>query len=369
VNPAETIARPAGHLAGIHMLRGIAALMVFLFHLHYVGKIPLPQQWSLIASRGGMGVELFFVLSAFSLLYSNQQYVQTHDSKWILVYLTKRFFRIAPLFYVMLIVHCLLILYAFNGKLDFQRILMSVLFIFNFAPKEAEGIVWASWSIGVEMVFYALLPVLMVAVRSLRSAVVLWSLAVLGSYIFRRALEADAGLPPGYAHYAFVSQLGVFCGGIVGYWSYSKFSVASEMTKRKLWWLALALGPVLTLFMLTDEAIFLVSAGRPDMQLLGLSFGFIAALSAISSKKWMAHRVFQHIGERSYSIYLIHAVIIYLMAPLTRGLYEICYPTLGGYGFGICALLVLGPTLIVSELTYRIVEVPGIALGRRWVRD
>jgi peptidoglycan/LPS O-acetylase OafA/YrhL len=203
----------------------------------------------------------------------------------------------------------------------------------------------------------------------LRSAVVLWSLAVLGSYIFRRALEADAGLPPGYAHYAFVSQLGVFCGGIVGYWSYSKFSVASEMTKRKLWWLALALGPVLTLFMLTDEAIFLVSAGRPDMQLLGLSFGFIAALSAISSKKWMAHRVFQHIGERSYSIYLIHAVIIYLMAPLTRGLYEICYPTLGGYGFGICALLVLGPTLIVSELTYRIVEVPGIALGRRWVRD
>ena len=67
------LAGGASHLAGIHALRGIAALMVFCFHLHYVGLIPLPKSWGLIASRGGLGVELFFVLSAFSLLYSNQK--------------------------------------------------------------------------------------------------------------------------------------------------------------------------------------------------------------------------------------------------------------------------------------------------------
>lgn len=364
------LAGGANHLAGIHALRGIAALMVFCFHLHYVGQIPLPKSWGLIASHGGTGVELFFVLSAFSLLYSSQKYLQIGDSQWILSYLTKRFFRIAPLFYAMLVVHCLLILYVFNGKLDVQRIILSVLFIFNFVPKEAEGIVWASWSIGVEMVFYALLPLLMVTIRSLRTAVVLWFVAVLASYIYRRVLEADSAIPPGYAHYAFMSQLGVFCGGILGYWTFEKIKSSTDVMRKKLWWVAVMLGPVLAIFLLSDVARFLVAPGRPDTQLWGLSFGFIAVLTAVSAKSWMAHPVLQHFGERSYSIYLTHAVIIYLTGPLVRRLYELCYPTLGGYGFAVCAMVVLIPTLLVSELTYRLIEVRGVVFGKqRLVRN
>jgi peptidoglycan/LPS O-acetylase OafA/YrhL len=357
----------ANHLAGIHALRGIAALMVFCFHLHFVGLIPLPKSWGLIASRGGLGVELFYVLSAFSLLFSNQKNVRTSDTQWIFGYMIKRYFRIAPLFYIMLIIHCLLILFVFNGQLDHQRIIMSILFIFNFAPKEAEGIVWASWSIGVEMVFYAFLPLVMVSVRSLRSTMMLWFLAVLASYVYRRVLEADPGIPPGYAHYAFMSQLGVFFGGILGYWIYVKIGSSNEVVRRKLWWMVVALGPALTILLLTDASRFLVVPGRPDTQIWGLAFGFITVLSAISPKKWMSHPILQHFGERSYSIYLTHAIIIYLVAPIIRQLYEFCYPTLGGYGFAVCALAVLIPTLLVSEVTYRLVEVPGITLGKKLV--
>ncbi len=360
------LAGGASHLAGIHALRGIAALMVFCFHLHYVGLIPLPKSWGLIASRGGLGVELFFVLSAFSLLYSNQKNVRSGDTSWILNYIIKRFFRIAPLFYAMLIVHCFLILYVFNGKLDIQRIIMSVLFIFNFAPKEAEGIVWASWSIGVEMVFYAFLPLIMVSVRSLRSAVVLWLVAVLASYIYRRVLEADTGISPGYQHYAFMSQLGVFCGGVLGYWMFDKIKSSNELVRRKLWWLVVAIGPIAAILLLSDFTNILVAPGRPDTQLWGLTFGFIAVLTAISTKQWMAHPVLQYFGERSYSIYLTHAVVIYLMGPLIRRLYEFSYSLLGGYGFVVCALAVLAPTLLVSEITYRYLEVPGIVLGKRF---
>ena len=360
------LAGGASHLAGIHALRGIAALMVFCFHLHYVGLIPLPKSWGLIASRGGLGVELFFVLSAFSLLYSNQKNVRSGDTSWILNYIIKRFFRIAPLFYAMLIVHCFLILYVFNGKLDIQRIIMSVLFIFNFAPKEAEGIVWASWSIGVEMVFYAFLPLIMVSVRSLRSAVVLWFVAVLASYIFRRVLEADSGIPPGSAHYAFMSQLGVFCGGILGYWSYVKIKSTTEVVRRKLLWLVVAIGPVAAILLLLDTSKFLVAPGRPDTQLWGLSFGFIAVLAAISAQKWMAHPVLQYFGERSYSIYLTHTVVIYFTGSLILQLYDFCYPTCGGYGFAVCALATLGFTLLVSEISYRYIEVPGITLGKHF---
>jgi peptidoglycan/LPS O-acetylase OafA/YrhL len=355
------------HLAGIHALRGIAALMVFFFHLHYVGKIPLPKSWGLVASHGGMGVELFYVLSAFSLLYSNQKFVRSGDSQWIFGYLIKRFFRIAPLFYIMLVVHCLLILFVFNGKLDVQRIILSVLFIFNFVPKEAGGIVWASWSIGVEMVFYAFLPLVMVSVRSLRSATILWIVAILASSVYRRVLEADPAIPPGYAHYAFISQLGVFCGGILSFWIFDKINSSTGIMRQKLWWLIVMLGPVMALLLLSDISGFLVTSGRLDTQLWGLSLGFIAVLTSINAQRWMAHPVLQHFGERSYSIYLTHAVVIKFGEPLIRRLYEFCYPALGGYGFAVCALAVLIPTLLVSEVTYRLIEIRGIMFGKNFL--
>ena len=357
------------HLVGIHALRGIAALMVFCFHLHHVGLIPLPKSWSLIASRGGLGVELFYVLSAFSLLYSNQKYLQTRDPHWIFDYITKRFFRIAPLFYTMLIVHCLLILIVFNGKLDTIRIILNILFIFNFAPKEAEGLVWASWSIGVEVVFYAFLPIVVLSIRSIRSAVKLWIVAVLVSYIYRRVLEADPSIPLGYAHYAFMSQLGVFCGGVLGYWAFDKIKLSTDALRRKLWWLLVLVGPVAAIFLISDSANFLVAPGRPDTQLWGLSFGFISALTAFSAQRLMSKPIFHYFGERSYSIYLIHTVVIYLMGPFIRQLYELCYPILGGYGFVVCGLVVLIPTLLASELTYRYIEVPGIMIGNKLSRN
>lgn len=365
-----SLAGGTSHLAGIHALRGISALIVFFFHLHYVALIPLPKSWGLIASHGGLGVELFFVLSAFSLLYSNQKYLRTGDWRWILDYTTKRFFRIAPLFYAMLIVHCLLIIFVFNGKLDIQRIILNILFIFNFAPMEAEGIVWASWSIGVEMVFYAIFPLIMVSIRSLRSAVGLWFVAVLASYTYRRVLEADAGgIPLGYAHHAFMSQLGVFCGGILGYWVFDKIKSSTEAVRRKIWWFAFLVGPVTTILLLLDSAKFFVVSGRPDTQLFGLSFGFIAALAAFSAQRLTSNTILQYFGERSYSIYLIHAVVIYFMGPFIRQLYELCYSILGGYGFAVCGLMVLVPILLVSELTYRYIEVPGIAIGKMLSAD
>jgi peptidoglycan/LPS O-acetylase OafA/YrhL len=262
----ESLATQTRHLAGIHALRGIAAIMVFLLHLHKVGQIPIPKSWGLIASHGGLGVQLFFVLSAFSLLYTNQKYVKSNDSRWISSYLAKRFFRIAPLFYVLLAIHCMLILFAFDGALSLERVILSILFIFNFVPKEVEGIVWASWSIGVEMVFYAFLPLIMVSVQSIRSAFVLLVVGVLVSYIFRRAIEADIGISPGYAHFAFMSQLGVFCGGVLGYWVFAKMNTSTDVIRRRFFWLAWLCGPMLAILLLSNMTGFLVTHGRPDIQ-------------------------------------------------------------------------------------------------------
>jgi len=62
----------------------------------------------------------------------------------------------------------------------------SVLFVFNFFPGSEQGIVWASWTIGVEMVFYTVFPLLFARVRSFPRAesvqVVLRAWSSPGSY-------------------------------------------------------------------------------------------------------------------------------------------------------------------------------------------
>ncbi len=351
------------HLPGIHALRGVAAIMVLCFHLHYVGKISLPVAWEFIASRGGMGVELFFVLSAFSLLFSNNN-IEMGDKKWLFSYLIKRFFRIAPLFYFMIIVQSLINIYIFGAGFNFEKLFLNLMLVFNLLPKEAEGIVWASWSIGVEVIFYIIFPLLIVLVKSLRISVILWMIGSFLSFLYRRNLELDAGIPSGYLHYAFMSQFGIFCAGLLGCRLYLSLREANEILKKKILYLLIIFTFFLAGFLLSDASIFLVISGRPDVQLWGLVFSCISIILAMKFQNITSSKVFMYLGDRSYSIYLTHAVIIYFISPFLLTAYQYAYPLIGGYAFSLCVLITLLPVLIISELTYRVIELRGINFAK-----
>jgi len=57
-------------LAGVHGLRAIAALMIVIFHTYGIPKLEMPGWLWLVSNRFGLGVHLFFLLSAFSLAHS-----------------------------------------------------------------------------------------------------------------------------------------------------------------------------------------------------------------------------------------------------------------------------------------------------------
>jgi peptidoglycan/LPS O-acetylase OafA/YrhL len=351
------------HLAGIHALRGMAAVIVFLVHLHFGGKVPVPDVWWPLSNYGLMAVDLFFVLSAFSLLYTNERQTQLGGSWDLKAYATKRFFRIIPLFYFMLLVHCLLLLKNGNPP-ELSRILINLLFIFNFIPKEVESIVWAGWSIGVEMVFYTILPFLMLYVRSLRSAILLWMVASAISAINHVLVDSNPALKS-YSYFSFLSHLGVFCAGIMGF---SIFRAVGQCKSAKQRWLdaALLCGPALLAFFTFTEWIWqLAWATRMDIQAWGLAFGVTTALLARHPTRFLRHAAFQYLGERSYSIYLTHAVVIHLTFEQLHQLYNALLPVIGQYAFAICAIVEFPLVLAFSEVTYRLVERPGILLGRR----
>ncbi|MFT9296220.1 MAG: hypothetical protein ABF544_10880, partial [Acetobacter orientalis] len=90
----------------------------------------LPEWFGIYAKHGTMGVELFFVISSFSLCLSMAGH---QKEKYPLVgFALRRFFRIAPLFYVMI-----LSTNFFNPAgfpYNWKTILANIFFIFNFFP-------------------------------------------------------------------------------------------------------------------------------------------------------------------------------------------------------------------------------------------
>lgn len=88
-------------------LRGLAAIWVVLLHLYYVAGNEVgawaPIEW--LMKMGGMGVDIFFTLSAFLLSIPFAEALRRNQPRPDLSrYAKRRFFRIFPAYYLQLIV-------------------------------------------------------------------------------------------------------------------------------------------------------------------------------------------------------------------------------------------------------------------------
>ena len=95
-----------------------------------------------------------------------------------------------------------------------------------------------------------------------------------------------------------------------------------------------------------------------------LPFAALCLWQALYPGWLMRTRLAQWLADRSFSIYLLHPVVL---AVLRRG-----YQLLGGWGvpdggwlYPVCVAGALFALLAAAEITYRCVELPGIAVGRR----
>jgi len=95
----------ADRVAYLDGMRATAALMVFIGHAAAAGLLPLtplgPVGYSIV-SHGPYGVTIFFVLSAYTLCISVAPALEGSPVSWR-AYFIRRFFRIAPLYYAVLL--------------------------------------------------------------------------------------------------------------------------------------------------------------------------------------------------------------------------------------------------------------------------
>ncbi len=337
-------------------LRGLMALSVMLYHY---------TQWSygligmnpVLKYLGIYAVGTFFILSGVSLTITYEKRINTlRDTVRFLV---KRFFRIAPLFWLVSTIILLTLAFADvlglpPSEIPLKRIIYNYSLLFGFI-KASMSIPVGGWSIGDEMVFYFIFPFLfLLKQRFVLPAVTLASIGCAIYFAFFR-FNPDLSLGAQWQIYVHpLNHLFLFMAGI----AIAKYSHYLEaiLQIRHCTVLALLACLIFAFAPFHGDQINVVS-GYGRVILSTCCIVFVTMIFILNPTiKALPGRILQFLGESCYSIYLLHPVVALLPIILFKqiGIEE-------KYAYLVAIFL----TLFTSWLTFRFIEKPMINLGSR----
>jgi peptidoglycan/LPS O-acetylase OafA/YrhL len=343
-------------LLGLDALRGMAALGIMLYHYWLDFKIaPLPAHT--MSMLGLYGVSIFFMISG-AVIWRKYAAISHFDRREAVVFLIKRWFRIAPLVIAATLVGYLgyIASYVVNGQTGYQifhdpvRLFMIVTFgnALDYSPRYAS-LITGGWSLQVEFSFYFLLcAILLIIPRSYRMATVIGLLAF-GLY-YRLVVFPHLPAQTAWTNYVhFWSQLMFFSLGILAIEAYDRGMMRYPAT--------IATAALLSATLIdipAPVAGFTNSYAGPAATLFygGLAALMVFAMAAIAIPRPLVGSA-SFIGDISYAVYVCH--------PLVYGVYSLARGPKSLIGYLICILV----TIIASALVYRWVERPFIKLGAR----
>lgn len=346
----------------IDALRGIAILGVLLTHSS-LSASPINSALQWVMQNGARGVQLFFVASAITLSMSWDERVGSEKFPKIDFYI-RRFFRIAPMFYVAIILYLIIDGYAQrywapNGIENWMTF-ATFLFLHGLHPETINSIVPGGWSIAVEMMFYALFPFIATKARTASAIAILFLASIIilnNSYGIASTLfhypESQSYLLSGFSMLNFLGQLPVFLVGIFAY-----IFMKNGFNKSTFYfvggWLLIALSFEYRQSRLTTFI--------PSYVIAAMIFSLFAIFLSINPVKFFVNKITVHLGKLSYSMYLLHFAILNLL-----GLLGVSSKlTNSDMGSLLHFVLLTCLTAIVASVTLRVIEKPGIKLGS-WV--
>jgi peptidoglycan/LPS O-acetylase OafA/YrhL len=94
-------------------------------------------------------------------------------------------------------------------------------------------------------------------------------------------------------------------------------------------------------------------------------FMFLVVSQCLRPVWLITNRFFTHMGDLSFSLYLLHPPLVYFAEPIYGWLYD----KAGGPGAGYVLSVLLTLVLLypLARIAYRMIERPGIAWGERMI--
>lgn len=347
------------HFDFIDAIRGLGALYVVMYHMALIPNpgLMLPLWMTSFILHGDTGVTLFFIVSAFTL--ANSMNERKLEPRAILRFYLRRIFRILPLFYFLLIFTLYRDYAYFKIIHPIREILLSVTFLFNFFPGKSTGIVWASWTLGIEMVFYFIFPFIFKHVNNFWKSLGFLFLTMFVSAVWIQNLTFYApNVTDEYKVLSFLYRLPIFAFGLMIFYIFKKITKLKNQPTGISFMLISA--SILGYFSLISGKIN--SFGIDDLYWEAAICSLFVLGLALSPIKLFVNKITKFYGEISYSLYLNHPPLVFLLVPIYRYLYTLSMPTTLKYG--TCYLLTVIILTLISFLTYTFIEKLGIRLGR-----
>jgi len=349
----------------IDALRGIAIIGVLLAHAGLYSSIAYPHWLQSFAeiNVGPRGVQLFYVVSAFTLCvsFSKRKNFEKHTT---LNFYIRRFFRIAPLFYLAVIFYLWQQNYWTTNPYHFS--LLNILTTFTFtngvSPAFINNIVFGGWSIAIESTFYLLFPLLFYVftkLKTIKAALIFTLIIAIAMQILRLYLltipmiQRNPDLQT-YTFQFFPSQLPVFLIGIVTFF----FMHTENINRYKKFMTFFFLG-IAVLMVMQIISPFKLIAGH---YMYGLIFGLLLFFLSKFPVKLLVNRITIYIGKISFSLYLCHVAVIYWLSNFGLNNYLPANPYLN---FILRFIILLGFSSIVASILFFTVEQGFISLGKK----
>jgi peptidoglycan/LPS O-acetylase OafA/YrhL len=371
----------AGKLAYIDALRGIAALSVLVYHVYGAAGTTTGWQYPLqviperLISLAIAGVPLFFIISAFTLYLSLDS--RAEEEMWAIKFYLRRIFRIAPLFYLLLILVVLDDLIHLKGSLSWQEVLANFSFTFNLVPEYAKSLFSDGWTVGVEMLFYLVLPLVFLTANSIpRAALLLLAVywlsqggrVLLGAVVGEGVMASTNYNFYNIFYWAYIFPLGILC-----YLIYkSHLPRISREYRAPVAAVMLSISLIILFIFINNFRlnIWLSALYEPLGKLTAwksmssIAFALMTlSLSLLPENRLIVNSITRFYGTISYSLYLIHPFFV----PPLKPLYGYLYSQIGSADLCLflCVLITLLIATPISLLTYHWIETPGIRLGKR----
>jgi peptidoglycan/LPS O-acetylase OafA/YrhL len=371
-NPRMPSKHPS-HLFELEVVRGLMSWWVVVGHvLAFAGfqENNVPSVIALVM-HGAYAVNVFMMMSGFVIAK-----LLTDKNESYKVFITRRFLRIYPVFFVVLAVAILVrplyipILLASRAPLPWHydriwdaenshfwsHILAHWSMLYGVIPESTLryagiALLGPAWSMTIEFQYYLVAPLLIFIARRFGTKGWITLIAVSGlvSEVFAATLQGNfpTSLP---------TFLPLFLAGMTSYLIYAKMKEQEAKVPADI---LLAGAPLL----------YLVTGSVPAT-IWGFAMALILANGdspVVSKMKSLLNRPsLLFLGKISYSTYLIHYPILWLAKALVACVALHANP----FAVGLALFAITTPvTLCASALLYHFVEKPGIDFGRRLFKN
>ncbi|HET6332636.1 MAG TPA: acyltransferase [Polyangiales bacterium] len=349
-----TVLRKNSRVTSVQVLRGVAAALVVMHHFSQSVEM-YSRQKSLIVSSGlgalgSVGVDLFFVISGFIMIYTTRDRRGVHDA---LTFFGKRARRVYPLYWMWTTVLLSLVVgrIALRGHTyPAEYIVASYLLVpmFNESNGNSLPLLWQGWTLSFEMLFYVAFAAAMTIVgsksRSFVVALILGATALLATLI----------LSPSAVRDLMANSLSVeFVLGMLA----AEFVIRLQMREKSVP-IVVAVGLVALGTMLLLGTLWVPPGVIPRGLVWGLPSFFILLGTALPRNSSSRPGAFDFLGDASYSIYLTHGFFSLALGMALRRFWFM-------HSIRADALIVVATmsTTFLGSLTYLAIEKPLL----RWV--